>query len=1128
MKLLYTSILCCCISLNTLAQKTTQLNSHQLRVTVDETFPRIVNYLWKTSGSLMSANESQLSTLLINGESYAPKVSSKIEKDKIFYTLTITELDLELKLHISVLKKIVSLKFDKITENGVFKVHTIEFPNHSLLSIKSTDINGQFSGSKMFTGVKGTGDVFQKVTKKTSLDAIAKGYLYAIVNTKKLAGAIWSNAVEEKTDNNRLQKQTTKKGRVRTTKVWSGSWIYRAKGMKKASPLPELKIVITNDVNNDNQVDWQDGAIAYREILKTLVGAEKIPNMVVQRIPMNFASQATNPFIKSLEETKRVFLNTDGLGQYVILKGYGSEGHDSKHPDYADIGHRQGGADELNVLANAAKKYNTSIGVHVNGTESYPEANAFNETLIDKTKKGWNWLDQSYYMDKRYDGVSGNRLRRIKSLKDQVPALDFLYVDVWYAKGSWDSRQLGREIHSLGLYYTTEFPQDHEYDAIWNHWAVDYKYGGKTIKGYNSKIVRFIRNHQKDTWIAKHPLLGGTEMVDFEGWQGRVNYDDCINVTFDINLPTKYLQHFPIEKWEEKSITFSDGVKVSTNTGKRIITKNGKVVLKGNMYLLPWNPKTEEKLYHWNDKGGSSSWELPTSWKNRSTVYVYQLTDLGKVNEKEIFVVNNQIELSATPKTPYVIFKKKQQKETMVWGEGSLVENIGFNSGNLDNWKLNGKNTAVIRNTKGQYELSIDKGEKVSVSQTLKRLPKGHYFASVYVNTQNRKATLEIKSKSKSTATYAINSLWGNYISADSKHSTNMQRMYVHFDVEEHHEDVELFLKAEKGTGKVLFDNIRVKAIAKIKKADNLYFSENFEYVPSGIFPFVKGPAGGVNDPRIHLAELHSPYTQKGWNGKRIDDVIDGKWSLKLHENVYGLVVQTIPQNVRFEAGKKYTVTFKYQTESNDYSFAIGDNTEIISESIIATQLDTQTYSVTFIGSKTGNSWIGFTKNNKNESDLVIDNIEIKEFKTNNWTITKSSSEEATGEGKNNGHAKHAIDINPETYWHSAWSESQPSYPHSFTVNLNTDQIIKGFTFLNRKAKYNGRPKDITIETSTDGINFKNLSNFTLSDDSSIQLIELTTPKTIQFFKVTIKSVYDDNSGEDVFFTHLAEIGIFK
>ncbi|WP_052158249.1 endo-alpha-N-acetylgalactosaminidase family protein [Lacinutrix jangbogonensis] len=1126
MRALYTSILCCCISLTTLAQKVTQLQSNALSVTVDKTFPRIINYQWKASGAVMSANKNQLSSMLINGDSYSPIVRAKTENNKILYTLSITELDLEIKLHISVLKNIVSLKFDTIIENGVFKVHTIEFPNHSLLSVKSTDKNGQFSGSKMFTAVKGTGDIFQKITKKTPVDSIAKGYLYAIVNTRNLAGAIWSNAVQEKTDSMRLQKQTIKQSGLKTTKVWSGSWIYRAKGMIKPSPLPELKIVITNDVNKDNQVDWQDGAIAYRDILNTLVGSEKIPNMVVQRIPMNFASQATNPFSKSLEETKRIFLNTDGLGQYVILKGYGSEGHDSKHPDYADIGHRQGGAEELNVLANAAKKYNTSIGVHINGTESYPEAQAFNETLIDKKRKGWNWLDQSYYMDKRYDGVSGNRLRRIKALKDQVPALDFLYVDVWYAKGSWDSRQLGREIHSLGLYYTTEFPQDHEYDAIWNHWAVDYKYGGKTIKGYNSKIVRFIRNHQKDTWIAKHPLLGGTEMVDFEGWQGRINYDDCINVTFDINLPTKYLQHFPIKKWEEKSIIFTDGIKVSIDSGERIITKNNNVLLKGNMYLLPWNPRTEEKLYHWNDNGGSSSWQLPTSWKSVSTVYVYQLTDLGKMNEEEISVVNNQVELSAKPKIPYVIYKKKQQKETMVWGEGSLVKNMGFNSGDLDRWKLNGANTAVKRNENGQYELSIDKGEKVSVSQTLKRLPKGHYYASVYVNTQNRKATLEVKTKNKSTSKYALNSLWENYIAADSKHGANMQRMYVHFDVEAHHEDVELVLKADKGSGKVLFDNIRVKAIAQTKKADSLYFVENFEHVPSGIFPFVKGPAGGANDPRIHLAELHAPYTQKGWSGKKVDDVIEGKWSLKLHENVNGLVVQTIPQNVGFEAGKKYTVTFKYQTESNDYSFAIGDNTEIISENVIAAQLETQTYSVTFMGSKSGNTWIGFVKNNKKESDLIIDNIEIKEHKTNNWTITESSSEEASGEGPNNGHAKHAIDFNSDTYWHSAWNDSQPSYPHYLEVNLNKEQVIKGFTFLNRKAKYNGRPKDITIETSADGSIFQSLGNFKLGDGSKKQVIQWPTPLTIKYFKIIITSVYDDHSGEDVFFTHLAEVGV--
>jgi hypothetical protein len=162
-----------------------------------------------------------------------------------------------------------------------------------------------------------------------------------------------------------------------------------------------------------------------------------------------------------------------------------------------------------------------------------------------------------------------------------------------------------------------------------------------------------------------------------------------------------------------------------------------------------------------------------------------------------------------------------------------------------------------------------------------------------------------------------------------------------------------------------------------------------------------------------------------------------------------------------------------------------------------------------------------------NKPDIDINIFPVEEIDKTNWTIAESSSEETSGEGSDNGHAIHVIDSNSETFWHSAWSASQPSYPHSFTVNLNIDQIIKGFTFLHRTAKYNGRPKDITIETSTDGVNFESLGDFTLGNDTARQLIELTTPITIQYFKVTITSGYDDSSGEDVYFTHLAEVGLY-
>ena len=87
------------------------------------------------------------------------------------------------------------------------------------------------------------------------------------------------------------------------------------------------------------------------------------------------------------------------------------------------------------------------------------------------------------------------------------------------------------------------------------------------------------------------------------------------------------------------------------------------------------------------------------------------------------------------------------------------------------------------------------------------------------------------------------------------------------------------------------------------------------------------GGVEGVEDNRTHLSEKHDPYTQRGWNGKKVDDVIDGNWSLKTNGLVSrrNLVYQTIPQNFRFEAGKTYRVTFEYEAGSdNTYAFVVG------------------------------------------------------------------------------------------------------------------------------------------------------------------------------------------------------------
>jgi endo-alpha-N-acetylgalactosaminidase len=127
------------------------------------------------------------------------------------------------------------------------------------------------------------------------------------------------------------------------------------------------------------------------------------------------------------------------------------------------------------------------------------------------------------------------------------------------------------------------------------------------------------------------------------------------------------------------------------------------------------------------------------------------------------------------------------------------------------------------------------------------------------------------------------------------------------------------------------------------------------------------------------LSELHAPYTQKGWNGKPIDDVINGNWSIKAHSEEQGLLLQTIPQTIRFKAGKTYTVTFSYQTSAADYALIVGDGTTTKMSIALNTATTTTTATFTFLGSENGNSWFGIEKLNGKTSDFVLDDLVITE-----------------------------------------------------------------------------------------------------------------------------------------------------
>ena len=1092
------------------------IESTVLKAVIDQAFPRIKEYV--LNGNKLPGQVQPINQVVINKHAVTPEVTyKKVNATTAEYEMKLRDEENLINADMTVRLQVVDnqLHFDVtkiVNHNQVTPgqkidderklLSSISFLGNALVSVSSDQAGAKFDGATMSNNTHVSGDDHIEVTNP--MKELAKGYMYGFVSTDKLAAGVWSNSQNSygggSYDWTRLTAYKNTIGNANYVEIHSSEWQWEKAHNGVVFPaytqeLPSAKVVITEDANADHKVDWQDGAIAYRSIMNNPQGWEKVKDITAYRIAMNFGSQAQNPFLMTLDGIKKINLHTDGLGQGVLLKGYGSEGHDSGHLNYADIGKRIGGVEDFKTLIEKAKKYGAHLGIHVNASETYPESKYFNEDILRKNADGsysygWNWLDQGINIDAGYDLAHG-RLARWEELKKELgEGLDFIYVDVWGNgqsgdNGAWATHVIAKEINKQGWRFAIEWGHGGEYDSTFQHWAADLTYGGYTNKGINSAITRFIRNHQKDSWVgdyrsyggaADYPLLGGYSMKDFEGWQGRSDYNGYVTNLFAHDVMTKYFQHFTVSKWEDgKPVTMTDNgstykwtpeMKVelvdaannkvvvtrksndvnSPQYRERTVTLNGRVIQDGSAYLTPWNwdangnklESDKEKMYYFNTEAGATTWTLPSDWAN-GKVYLYKLTDQGKTEEKEVAVKDGKITLDLTANQPYVLYRSKQTNPEMSWSEGMHIYDQGFNSESLDHWKISGDaSKAEIVKSQGANQMLRIQGnkEKVSLTQKLTGLKPNTKYA-VYVGVDNRsnaKASITVNTGEKEVTNYTNKSLALNYVKAYA-HNTRrsnatvdntsyFQNMYAFFTTGSDVSNVTLTLSREAGDEATYFDEIRT-----FENESNMYgdghdtatgvFKQDFENVGQGIFPFVIGGIEGVEDNRTHLSEKHGPYTQRDWNGKKVDDVIEGNWSLKTNGLVSrrNLVYQTIPQNFRFEAGKTYRITFDYEAGSdNTYAFVVGKGEfqsgqasnlemhELPNSWTDSKKAKRATFLVT--GAETGDTWVGIystgnASNTRGDSggnanfrgynDFIMDRLQIEEIVLTGKMMTENA-----------------------------------------------------------------------------------------------------------------------------------------
>ena len=118
------------------------------------------------------------------------------------------------------------------------------------------------------------------------------------------------------------------------------------------------------------------------------------------------------------------------------------------------------------------------------------------------------------------------------------------------------------------------------------------------------------------------------------------------------------------------------------------------------------------------------------------------------------------------------------------------------------------------------------------------------------------------------------------------------------------------------------------------------------------------------------------------------------------------------------------------------------------------------------------------------------------------WKVVSVSSENAGEE------ARKAIDGDPNTIWHSRWSEPEAKHPHEIVVDMAASLEIDKFIYQPRNSE-NGRIKDYELYFSEDGKNWGNKVKGQFENSSASQIVTLEKPIVTRYFKlIALSEIY--------------------
>jgi hypothetical protein len=405
-------------------------------------------------------------------------------------------------------------------------------------------------------------------------------------------------------------------------------------------------------------------------------------------------SKVFTNFEKALELVKMVDNLTFGVPKIIYLTGWQYNGHDDLYPAFFEVNKAlkrpqdKDARTSLLWLMKEAKKFHTTISLHINMTDAYNNSPQWNEyvinDLISKNEDGslmqigfYNSL-KSYQINYRNEWEKGYAQKRIDELIKLLPPLTeagTIHLDAWIAresKGHNETVETEREYQKKiccywiqkGIDPTSEWVMDYMTGLVPYYWHFNHRTQADYLKVPASICTGSHMNpdlRQSDFGLE---FLFGTSMYGENRFPGERNgiSDEVWDKLFVQDFYLNFLQYYYLNRLDRQKVDgtgnkriafFSDNVKVSLDDST--VWQDNRLLRKENTLCFPASWRNDNSLAAYSQKGAKFQYTVPESWRDVKEADVFLIKKNGLQKKGTLEIRNKSLDLTLTAGQPILI-----------------------------------------------------------------------------------------------------------------------------------------------------------------------------------------------------------------------------------------------------------------------------------------------------------------------------------------------------------------------------------------------------------------------------------------------------------------------------------------